>query len=681
MKWTWKFAWYIASLASSISALDITKKSTDAAVPTEDIIAKKTNFSASVARKNPYHQQQPCPVYYGGKKGGAYYRPGFPGYVSHGYGGFPVYAYDNGHGYGYGGKKGGYGGKKEGYGGKKGGYGLYGSKKGGKKGGKRGGKKGGYGGKKGGYVSNKRYDCDYDYSPGYEYYGGKKGGYHGGKKGGYGGKKGAYTATTDYYSDYDYYLYTDDDYNHGYESYGGKKGGYGGKKGGQRVAEKYYTYYTDNYYRYTGGRNTYHTDYYTYHSDEPPYQPQPHPPDEGYTPTPPEASMYDTYSPPSTSQDRPVISVVDVATSKIFVDDYDFEDDYDSELMANLSTDDFRFNKFGFKSSDMNGNIKPLTRQDYPISGHVNETLRESNAYSVITEDDYECVYNVTNIIDIIGGLPPQPSSDPKSEFWDMLREVIDVQEQRRNNPSVQLFPRPDNWKNNDLNEVAEYVHNEFPGTHQAILLGDFINHKWGKMKLDLNIIPFRSNNMFLRKDFMLSAMNTWTMSVVGPHSFAAKWSVGRPRPEEVVWAIKQGIIVDGVPDDVRKRVQQLQINSAREFTAYDEGAPRHPSWPAMHAASTSISFWASIVLDLNSEQLCQARLTDYGISFARTVAGVHYPDDNISGMNLSQEVLAKALPQYLKDRYNADPIAVAEKINQNRFDWRDFDPNDPCAA
>ena len=60
---------------------------------------------------------------------------------------------------------------------------------------------------------------------------------------------------------------------------------------------------------------------------------------------------------------------------------------------------------------------------------------------------------------------------------------------------------------------------------------------------------------------------------------------------------------------------------------------------------------------------------------------GVHYPDDNIAGMNLSQEVLAKALPQYLKERYNADPIAVAEKISQNRFDWRDFDPNDPCAA
>jgi len=34
-----------------------------------------------------------------------------------------------------------------------------------------------------------------------------------------------------------------------------------------------------------------------------------------------------------------------------------------------------------------------------------------------------------------------------------------------------------------------------------------------------------------------------------------------------------------------------------------------------------STSFWLSIVLDLNDEQLCEARLMDYGISYARTIA------------------------------------------------------------
>lgn len=58
---------------------------------------------------------------------------------------------------------------------------------------------------------------------------------------------------------------------------------------------------------------------------------------------------------------------------------------------------------------------------------------------------------------------------------------------------------------------------------------------------------------------------------------------------------------------------------------------------------------------------------------------GVHYPDDNIAGLNLAQEVLARALPQLLRDKYNANPFNVARKIRQNRFDWRNFDPKNPC--
>jgi len=177
----------------------------------------------------------------------------------------------------------------------------------------------------------------------------------------------------------------------------------------------------------------------------------------------------------------------------------------------------------------------------------------------------------------------------------------------------------------------------------------------------------------------MLASINTWAMSVVGPHNFSAKWYAGRPRPEEVVWAIKKGKIVDGVPPDIKLTVDRISMSSAKQFTAYKEGCPRHPSWPAMHAASTSLSFWASIVLDLTDTQLCEARLTDYAISYARTVAGVHYEDDNIAGMNMAQEVLARAMPQYLMEKYQSDPGAVARKVFANRYDWRTFNPQDPC--
>jgi len=57
----------------------------------------------------------------------------------------------------------------------------------------------------------------------------------------------------------------------------------------------------------------------------------------------------------------------------------------------------------------------------------------------------------------------------------------------------------------------------------------------------------------------------------------------------------------------------------------------------------------------------------------------VHYPDDNIAGLNLGQEVLARALPKYLQEKYGTNAFSVARKIKEKRFDWREFNPNDPC--
>lgn len=49
---------------------------------------------------------------------------------------------------------------------------------------------------------------------------------------------------------------------------------------------------------------------------------------------------------------------------------------------------------------------------------------------------------------------------------------------------------------------------------------------------VDNNIIPQRSVYQFLRGPVMIADMNTWGTTVVGPHSFAAKFAVGRARPE-----------------------------------------------------------------------------------------------------------------------------------------------------
>jgi len=110
-----------------------------------------------------------------------------------------------------------------------------------------------------------------------------------------------------------------------------------------------------------------------------------------------------------------------------------------------------------------------------------------------------------------------------------------------------------------------------------------------------------------------------------------------------------------------------------QEFTAYPEGSPDHPSFPAMHSASSAASLWMALVLELTHEQWCEVKAVDYAISYARTVAGVHYHTDNIAGLNIGQHILATKLPDHLVHRYGSDRDAVEEKLGRIRFDWMDY--------
>ena len=131
----------------------------------------------------------------------------------------------------------------------------------------------------------------------------------------------------------------------------------------------------------------------------------------------------------------------------------------------------------------------------------------------------------------------------------------------------------------------------------------------------------------------------------------------------------------DGVPGDVVTAVKAMNLTRAEDFTHYDEGCPQHPSWPAMHSASSAASLWLAVVADLTADQYCQVLRTDYAVSLARTVAGVHYTTDNIAGLNLGQKVLADKLAAHLSEKYGADPQVVQDKIDSLTFDWNTFDP------
>jgi CBS domain containing-hemolysin-like protein len=107
---------------------------------------------------------------------------------------------------------------------------------------------------------------------------------------------------------------------------------------------------------------------------------------------------------------------------------------------------------------------------------------------------------------------------------------------------------------------------------------------------------------------------------------------VGLPRPEEVAFKIASGQITSGPPAALVEEIKALNLTNATSFTAYPEG-PRLTPGLLCTPREVLASSAALVVLDLTPKQLCQIKLTDWAVSYARTVAGVHYVTDNIAGL------------------------------------------------
>lgn len=152
-------------------------------------------------------------------------------------------------------------------------------------------------------------------------------------------------------------------------------------------------------------------------------------------------------------------------------------------------------------------------------------------------------------------------------------------------------------------------------------------------MKVDHSCLPYRSHYDFVGEQVRFSALNTWSVGTVGPINFMAKHHVGRARPEEIVWLIYKGILTakHGVPQYLVDEIKSFSLSNSTSFTAYPEGSPTHPAWPAMHSAASSASLWLAVVADLTEQEYCQVLRTDFAVAYARTVAGVHYPCKSIS--------------------------------------------------
>lgn len=337
-----------------------------------------------------------------------------------------------------------------------------------------------------------------------------------------------------------------------------------------------------------------------------------------------------------------------------------------------------RFQKFAFLDGTV-ADFMPLTHEDYPMQGFIANYLKnETNAASVVCVGDHaviaDHIANADQYIAKIGGFPSMPNGHPGDSFWEEMMEVTMLQLGRRLNMNPGTVMRlPDLWSDRDIHFVAEAVHDEYPGELQV----ELIEWLWSQnVTLNTEIIPFRSKSDFVGRNVAMASMNTWAIGAVSPFNFYLKWYAGRPRPEEVAFLIANRNLTvheHGVPPDLVKLIDQLELTTPMSYTGYPEGSPRHPSWPAMHSAASSASFWLAVMLNLTPEQYCEALRVDYFTAFARTVAGVHYRTDNIAGLNLGQELMAELLPDHLAQMYGSDPDKVRAKIAELRFDWKDY--------
>jgi hypothetical protein len=250
--------------------------------------------------------------------------------------------------------------------------------------------------------------------------------------------------------------------------------------------------------------------------------------------------------------------------------------------------------------------------------------------------------------------------------------------------PLPLVMPRvTDQWKGFSIVDVAEAVHDEFPGIYHTKMIENWL--ETGGITFSNDAIPRLSETApdFNRGPIMLADMIGRGVRLVGPCNFCLKWEAGMPRPEEIAFAVDQGTLP--IPQHIgQKRAKRLKdtlrdfnMKDPTDFTAYAEGSPTHPSWPAMHSAAASASFWLDVVMDLTPEQLCEARMLDYSVSFARTVAGVHYEGDNFSGLMVGQSILAQRLPAVLADEYGSDMAKVQARIDAKRYDWTTFEDSD----
>jgi hypothetical protein len=153
-----------------------------------------------------------------------------------------------------------------------------------------------------------------------------------------------------------------------------------------------------------------------------------------------------------------------------------------------------------------------------------------STVQSLVMPDDYEVKeVCIEHYIDAVGGYPVFPERDPNSPFWEELQEVVNARKMRIQGRIPSFFVLPDTWKGYTADQVADAVHNEYPGFNHIFLIESLFAEG---LEIDHTCTPFRSKYDFIGEQVRLSTLNTWSVGMVSAVNFAVKFHVGQPRPE-----------------------------------------------------------------------------------------------------------------------------------------------------
>lgn len=301
----------------------------------------------------------------------------------------------------------------------------------------------------------------------------------------------------------------------------------------------------------------------------------------------------------------------------------------------------------------------------YPLSQKAIDELPKCDIVNPITINDPRVVVSPQEMWTPI--LPSDPRFDDlfmETLIFDKTDVVLPKCFTDNNNNNRKYTPRTNQ-------QYADIVHKDRP----TELIQELIIWLRETQNVKVRKELFPQKNYKVWSDPMVEHIVGWAIETVHHTAFAHKYYYGTLRPEEYAFEWASGRISSKYDRLYEKRInKEAVLEDMRSFTLYPEGSPNHPSLGAMHSAVAALPLILAVLFKLNKFQKEQCKLTGRFIADCRTIARVHYIQDNDYGLDLGETAIEKILPAKLAE-WGADPQKVLEVVKANRTEWRSYKP------